>query len=387
MRKHPWIFSGAIEHSETEENGAWVEVCAFNRQFLGAGFFSPGNSIAVRIFTFEQVTPDTSFWVNKLTKCYELRKNCGLITESNSMYRLVHGEGDGMPGLIIDIFEKCAVIQAHTQGVFNSVTDIGDALKKVYGSSLETIYCKSKSAMHSNNESYDFFLLGDAAETVAKENGKAFHINWVTGQKTGFFLDQRPNRKLLGECVAELKQNQPIVSVLNTFSYSGGFSVYALASGADQVASVDVSQNAIDLCNANVTLNFSDTDKHHGLAEDVLKYLEHPTQQWDIVILDPPAFAKNMAKKHKAVMGYKRLNTLGFKAVKSGGLLFTFSCSQVIDTVLFENTVVAAALNAGVEAQILYRLGQGPDHPVNIYHPEGHYLKGLVLKVNPLQQS
>lgn len=381
LRKHPWVFSGAIQKSDTEEEGTWVALYSFDNKYLGSGFYSHGSSIAVRIFSFLNEIPDANFWSKKLATCFELRRKCNLISEENNMYRLVHGEGDGMPGLIIDIYNKTAVVQAHTAGVFMNMDAISAALQEVFKTNLDTIYCKSRASMHVDKPEYDYFLLGNNEETIAMENGQKFHINWVTGQKTGFFLDQRPNRKLLGDWVSQYKQVQESVSVLNTFSYSGGFSVFAMAEGANRVVSVDVSQTAIDLCNKNIELNFGSDARHTGIAEDVLKYLEHGDEKFDIVILDPPAFAKNMAKKHKAVMGYKRLNALGLKSVKPGGLLFTFSCSQVIDTSLFENTVVSAAHQAGIEAQILHRLGQGPDHPVNIYHPEGHYLKGLVLKI------
>jgi len=372
-RKHPWIFSGAIQEIEPCNSGDLIEILDHKGRFCGIGYSGTG-SIALRILSFEPVEINTHFWEQKFRSSLQLRQslNLGLNTPTNA-YRLVHGEGDGISGLIVDIYEKNAVIQAHTDGIFEQLESIAEALKIVMGDSLERIYSKSRASMH-DNEIEDQYLFGTTGTAIATENDMRFRINWEEGQKTGFFLDQRDNRALL-RTYSEDK------SVLNTFSYSGGFSVAALAGGANKCISVDISQHAIDLANDNIELNKMQ-DRHEGVCADVLKYLGEQTSDYDIVVLDPPAFAKSVKKKHAATMGYKRLNQLGLNRVKPGGLLFTFSCSQVIDTQLFEHTVRAAAIESGREAQILHRLSQGPDHPVNIFHPEGHYLKGLVLRVN-----
>ena len=372
-RKHPWIFSGAIQEIEPCNSGDLIEILDHKGRFCGIGYSGTG-SIALRILSFEPVEINTHFWEQKFRSSLQLRQslNLGLNTPTNA-YRLVHGEGDGISGLIVDIYEKNAVIQAHTDGIFEQLESIAEALKIVIGDSLERIYSKSRASMH-DNEIEDQYLFGTTGTAIATENDMRFRINWEEGQKTGFFLDQRDNRALL-RTYSEGK------SVLNTFSYSGGFSVAALAGGANKCISVDISQHAIDLANDNIELNKMQ-DRHEGVCADVLKYLGEQTSDYDIVVLDPPAFAKSVKKKHAATMGYKRLNHLGINRVKPGGLLFTFSCSQVIDTQLFEHTVRAAAIESGREAQILHRLSQGPDHPVNIFHPEGHYLKGLVLRVN-----
>ena len=372
-RKHPWIFSGALQEIEPCNSGDLIEILDYKGRFCGIGYSGTG-SIALRILSFEPVEINTQFWEQKFRSSLQLRQslNLGLNTPTNA-YRLVHGEGDGISGLIVDIYEKNAVIQAHTDGIFEQLESIAEALKIVMGDSLERIYSKSRASMH-DNEIEDQYLFGTTGTAIATENDMRFRINWEEGQKTGFFLDQRDNRALL-------RTYSGGKSVLNTFSYSGGFSVAALAGGANKCISVDISQHAIDLANDNIELNKMQ-DRHEGVCADVLKYLGEQTSDYDIVVLDPPAFAKSVKKKHAATMGYKRLNQLGLNRVKPGGLLFTFSCSQVIDTQLFEHTVRAAAIESGREAQILHRLSQGPDHPVNIFHPEGHYLKGLVLRVN-----
>jgi 23S rRNA (cytosine1962-C5)-methyltransferase len=284
----------------------------------------------------------------------------------------VHGEGDGLPGLIIDIYSKHAVIQTHSDGMYQHLDDISNALNTVFEDKLESIYSKSKAALHDTTIE-DEFLKGTAESTVALENGMKMKVNWVNGQKTGFFIDQRENRDLL-------RHYSKGKSVLNTFAYTGGFSVAALIGGATKVVSVDISKVATDLCTENTLLNGVD-ENHESITADVLQYLTEEKTMYDIVVLDPPAFAKSIKKKHSATMGYKRLNAMGLKRVSKGGLLFTFSCSQVIDETLFLNTVTAAAIEVGRSCRILHRLSQGPDHPVNIFHPEGHYLKGLVLMV------
>ena len=374
LRKHPWVFSGAIQELDDAYVGDWVQVFDSRNKLLGTGQVGDG-SIAIRMVAFEAIEPTVEFWKNKLQNCLNLRIHLGFgINTPTTAFRLVHGEGDNLPGLIIDIYNDCAVIQAHSLGMYNSLNHIAEALEQLNHLALKTIYNKSFAAMHGTVDE-DGFLLGDTAETIAKENGMLFKVNWVTGQKTGFFLDQRDNRALL-------KQFSKNRSVLNTFCYTGGFSVAALEGGANRVVSADISQTAINLANENAALLTLQQDQtHEGLVVDVMKYLNEDIEQFDIVVLDPPAFAKSLSKKHKAVMGYKRLNAMGLKRVKPGGLLFTFSCSQVVDDVLFANTVTAAGIEAGRNCRILYRLGQGADHPVNLYHPEGHYLKGLVIQV------
>ena len=374
LRKHPWVFSGAIQEIDEVYIGDWVQVFDHKGRLLGTGQVGDG-SIAIRMVAFEAIEPNTSFWQTKLANCLALRKQLGFgLKTPTTAYRLVHGEGDNLSGLIIDIYNDCAVIQAHSLGMYNSINHIAEALENLKDLKLKTIYNKSFAAMHGAVDP-DGFLLGDTAETIAKENNLLFTVNWVTGQKTGFFLDQRDNRDLLRRFAKDK-------SVLNTFCYTGGFSVAALAGGATQVISADISQTAIDLANNNASLmKLQPHQSHEGLVVDVMKHLGDVEQQFDIVVLDPPAFAKSLSKKHKAVMGYKRLNAMGMKRVSPGGLLFTFSCSQVVDDVLFANTVTAAGIEAGRNCRILYRLGQGADHPVNLYHPEGHYLKGLVIQV------
>jgi len=372
LRRHPWVFSGAIHEIEVVEEGDLVEVIDSRGNFLAIGMVGDG-SILVRIISFDKVNINRDFWKEKISVARALRSRLNLKLESNTnSYRLIHGEGDGLPGLIIDIYGEHAVVQAHTFGMHKIRMEVAEALKSEFGTALKTVYYKSKSALHRNDVS-DEFLLGDTIESVVLENNMKLNINWVEGQKTGFFLDQRVNRALLGTYAKDK-------SVLNTFAYSGGFSISALIGGATNVVSVDISMAAIELCNQNAELN-KVSEKHTAIAADVLAYLRDEKVNYDIVVLDPPAFAKSLKKKHAATMGYKRLNALGLQKVKSGGLLFTFSCSQVIDESLFINTVTAAAMEVGRECQILHRLSQGPDHPVNIFHPQGHYLKGLVLRV------
>ena len=371
-RKHPWIFSGALESIDPCTTGDLVQVYDYKNNWLACGHVGDG-SIAIRILSFTQQEIDAQFWVSRIQNCKDLRNKLSLgMNFPTNAYRLVHGEGDLLPGLIIDIYANTAVIQAHTDGMYLNLDAIAEAIKTVFGDEIAHIYSKSSAAMH-DAEIEDEFLLGDQHEVIATENNMKFKVNWVTGQKTGFFLDQRENRQLLGH-YSKGK------SVLNTFSYSGGFSVAALIGGATKVVSVDISQTAVTLGDENVALN-NLTENHISVQADVMKNLKDEPEMFDIVVLDPPAFAKSLTKKHQATMGYKRLNMLGLERVKPGGLLFTFSCSQVIDEKLFANTVTAAAIEVGRNCRILHRLGQGPDHPVNIFHPEGHYLKGLVLEV------
>lgn len=371
QRRHPWIFSGAVYGVSREINdGEMVDVVDSKNQHLGTGYFSDKGSIVVRILTFGEETFSENFWATKLQSAWYLRTQL-LDFEVTNAFRVIHGEGDGISGLIIDYYDKNWVIQAHSTGVFLQMEKIAEAIKSNFPEYCETIYCKSAGTLP--NTGTDYFLFGTNTETVAKENSILFSVNWVEGQKTGFFLDQRENRKLLGEFSKGKK-------VLNTFCYTGGFSIYAMNAGAELVTSVDISQKAVDLAASNMELNFPNAN-HKAVADDVFNFMKENHQIYDVIVLDPPAFAKSIKSKHTATQAYKRLNIAGLKALAPNGILFTFSCSQVIDDVLFYNTVAAAAIETGRNIRVLHKLEQGPDHPTNIYHPEGHYLKGLVLFV------
>jgi 23S rRNA (cytosine1962-C5)-methyltransferase len=371
QRRHPWVFSGAV-YAVTQElnDGEMVDVVDSENNHLGTGYFSDKGSIVVRILTFGTEVFSETFWKDKLQSAWYLRTQL-LDFEVTNAFRVIHGEGDGISGLIIDYYDKNWVIQAHSTGVFLQMKEIAKAIQSNFPNHCDTIYCKSAGTLP--NTGTDYFLLGTKADTLAKENNILFSVNWVEGQKTGFFLDQRENRKLLGEFSKGKK-------VLNTFCYTGGFSIYAMNAGAELVTSVDISQKAVDLAASNMELNFPKTN-HTAVADDVFNFMREHTQQYDVIVLDPPAFAKSIKSKHTATQAYKRLNIAGLKALAPNGILFTFSCSQVIDDVLFYNTVAAAAIESGRNIRVLHKLGQGPDHPTNIYHPEGHYLKGLVLFV------
>ena len=352
-----------------------VEVFSNEGQYLASGHFHEG-SIKVRIISFEKTTAGADFWLQRIKAAYDSRERLGLAdSEQTNVYRLIHAEGDGLPGLIIDIYGSVAVIQTHTLGMYNARHMITDALKAIYGTKLEAVFDKSsetmskQNAIHVSNE----FLLGNVQENVVVENDVKFYVNWVEGQKTGFFIDQRDNRSLLSKYSAGK-------TILNTFSYSGGFSMYALKAGAKEVHSVDSSKKAAELALRNAELN-GVSNHHHFFTEDAFDFLKKSHDKYDIVILDPPAFAKHLSAVEKAMIGYRNLNLEGFKQVKKGGMLFTFSCSQVMDKVLFRKVVFQAAAQSGRDVKILYQLSQGPDHPINIYHPEGEYLKGLVLQV------
>lgn len=347
-----------------------VDVVDAQNNHLGTGYFSDKGSIVVRILTFGKEPFDANFWAAKLQSAWTLRLKLLKLEETNA-FRLIHGEGDGIPGLIIDYYDKNWVIQAHSSGIYFQIENIANAIKENFSDYCETIYCKSSGTLP--NTGKDFFLHGDKAEVIAKENNILFAVNWVEGQKTGFFLDQRDNRKLLGH-YAKGKR------VLNTFCYTGGFSVYAMSAGAQLVTSVDISEKAVALAERNMELNYDDCN-HEAVASDVFDFLKEHNQQYDLIVLDPPAFAKSIKSKHTATQAYKRLNIAGLKSLAPKGILFTFSCSQVIDDVLFYNTIAAAAIETGRNIRVLHKLSQGPDHPTNIYHPEGHYLKGLVLYV------
>ena len=377
LRFHPWVFSGAIQTIEGEpEEGDLVEVYGTNGRFLGIGHYQIG-SIAVRILSFKPVTIDAAFWEERIRIAYTLRQTLELAgVENNNTYRLVHGEGDNLPGLVIDMYAHTAVMQAHSVGMDYARHQIAEALKAVLGDSLQNIYYKSEATLpyKANLDSEDGYLYGGEVEDIALENGLKFCVDWQKGQKTGFFVDQRENRSLL-ERYAKGR------SVLNMFCYTGGFSFYAMRGGAKVVHSVDSSAKAISLTNRNVELNFPGDPRHEAYAEDAFKYLEKMGSNYDLIILDPPAFAKHKNVLRNALQGYRKLNAIAFEKIKPGGILFTFSCSQVVSKENFRLAVFSAAAQSGRSVRILHQLTQPADHPVNIYHPEGEYLKGLVLYV------
>lgn len=376
LRFHPWVFSGAVRNGEGEfTDGDWVNVYDSRQQFLAAGFVNDG-SIVVKIYTYNPELPDFSFWNKKVKSAFDLRQVLGFLNnDKTNCYRLIHGEGDGFPGLIVDVYAGVAVFQAHSIGVFLHREMIAKAIVENSNGTINTVYNKSSKTLPKefaqNNE--DGFIIGTLAEQTVLENGHKFIIDWKTGQKTGFFLDQRENRALVANYVNGK-------SVLNTFSYTGGFSIYALKNGAKNVDSVDVSKPALDILDRNIEINGLNIQNHQSKNEDTLDFLKS-CNPYDIVILDPPAYAKSIAKRHNAVQGYKRLNIMGLEKVKRGGFLFTFSCSQVIDKQLFYQTVMSAAIESKRNIKVLHHLSQGADHPVNIFHPEGSYLKGLTLFV------
>jgi 23S rRNA (cytosine1962-C5)-methyltransferase len=377
-RFHPWVFSGAIARVEDEpEEGEIVDVYTSKKEFIACGHFQIG-SIAVRVLSFVQETIDHEFWVRKLAVAKDLRVALGLIgNPQNNTYRLVHGEGDNLPGLIIDVYDHTAVMQAHSAGMHVYRMEIADALSEVMGDVIENIYYKSETTLPFKADllsTENGFIKGGSPENVAMENGLKFHVDWLKGQKTGFFVDQRENRHLL-ERYAKGR------NVLNMFCYTGGFSFYAMRGGANLVHSVDSSAKAIDLTNENVELNFPGDARHKAYAEDAFKYLDRMGDQYDLIILDPPAFAKHRDALRNALRGYTKLNAKAFEKIRPGGILFTFSCSQVVNKENFRNAVFTAAAQSGRSVRILHQLTQPGDHPVNIYHPEGEYLKGLVLYV------
>ena len=376
-RFHPWVFSGAIARIEGEpEEGEIVDVYTSKKEFIACGHFQIG-SIAVRVLSFVQEIIDHNFWKQKLEVAYDLRRSLNLAgNPTNNTYRLVHGEGDNLPGLIIDVYDHTAVMQAHSVGMHVYRMEIAEALSEVMGDVIQNIYYKSETTLPFKAElgQENGFIKGGSPENVAMEYGLKFHVDWLKGQKTGFFVDQRENRHLL-ERYAKGR------NVLNMFCYTGGFSFYAMRGGANLVHSVDSSAKAIDLTNQNVELNFPGDTRHQAFAEDAFKYLDRMGDQYDLIILDPPAFAKHRDALRNALRGYSKLNAKAFEKIKPGGILFTFSCSQVVDKKDFRNAVFTAAAQSGRSVRILHQLTQPGDHPVNIYHPEGEYLKGLVLYV------
>ena len=376
-RFHPWVFSGAIHHLEGEpEEGEIVDVYTSKKEFIACGHFQIG-SIAVRVLSFVQEEIGYDYWKQRLEVAYRMRLALGLAENpQNNTYRLVHGEGDNLPGLIIDVYGKTAVMQAHSAGMHVDRMMIADALSEVMGGKIENIYYKSETTLPYKADlgPENGFIKGGSPENVAMEYGLKFHVDWLKGQKTGFFVDQRENRHLL-------EQYAKGRNVLNMFCYTGGFSFYAMRGGANLVHSVDSSSKAIDLTNQNVELNFPGDTRHQAFAEDAFKYLDRMGDQYDLIILDPPAFAKHRDALRNALRGYSKLNAKAFEKIKPGGILFTFSCSQVVDKKDFRNAVFTAAAQSGRKVRILHQLTQPADHPVNIYHPEGEYLKGLVLYV------
>lgn len=376
-RFHPWVFSGAIHRIEGEpEEGEVVNVYTSKNEFIAMGHFQIG-SIAVRVISFLEEDVNKDFWKRKLAVAYDLRKRIGLADNpTNNTFRLVHGEGDNLPGLIIDIYDKTAVMQAHSAGMHVYRMELAEALSEVMEGRIENIYYKSETTLPYKADlgPENGFLKGGSPENIAMEYGLKFHVDWLKGQKTGFFVDQRENRALLEKYAKDR-------NVLNMFCYTGGFSFYAMRGGAKLVHSVDSSAKAVDLTNKNVELNFPGDPRHTAYAEDAFKYLDRMGDQYDLIILDPPAFAKHKDALRNALQGYRKLNAKAFEKIKPGGILFTFSCSQVVTKDNFRTAVFTAAAMSGRSVRILHQLTQPADHPVNIYHPEGEYLKGLVLYV------
>lgn len=384
-RFHPWVFSGAIKkislppeyEGDDVKEGDVVEVYSAQNEFLGMGHYQIG-SIAIRMFSFKQVIPDFNFWKSKIQTAIDFRKQLNLVNNpGTNCYRLCFGEGDGLPGFIIDFYNGTAVFQSHSIGMHLIKDQFVKALQEIMGDSLKAVYDKSEETMPKQASikapnGYLWKKDDSSIETIALENNHKFYVDWEGGQKTGFFLDQRENRKLLGSYSKDK-------TVLNTFCYTGGFSVYAANEGAKEVHSIDISKKAIELTDKNIALN--NIKNHQSFAADTFDFLKHRENTYDIIVLDPPAFAKHQNVKHNAIMGYKRLNYEAIKQIKPGGLLFTFSCSQVVDKNTFNSTVMAAAIEAGRNVRVLNHLSQPPDHCINIFHPEGEYLKGLVVQV------
>ncbi len=378
LRFHPWVFSGAIKKMTGEvEEGDVVEVYSSQNQFLGMGHCQIG-SIAVRMFSFKEVVPDFEFWKSKLQAAYNFRTQLNLTNNTaTNCYRLCFGEGDGLPGFIIDYYNGTAVFQSHSIGLHLIKHEFVKALQEIYGARLNAVYDKSEEKMpkQASVEVANGYLWkreNATIENIALENNHQFYVDWEGGQKTGFFLDQRENRELLGHYSKDKV-------VLNTFCYTGGFSVYAAKAGATEVHSTDISKKAIELTDKNIELN--NIKNHTSFAIDTFEFLKNRENTYDIIVLDPPAFAKHQNVKHNAIMGYKRLNYEAIKQIKPGGLLFTFSCSQVVDKNTFNSTVMAAAIEAGRTVRVLHHLSQPADHAPSIFHPEGEYLKGLVVQV------
>lgn len=377
-RFHPWIFSGAIRNIEGNvEEGDIVEVYTHENEYIATGHYQIG-SIAVRVLTFEKNVIDKAFYRDKLQTAYRVREAAGIANRpGNNTFRLVHGEGDNLPGLVIDIYGKTAVMQAHSIGMHKAKHIIAETLLEIMGATIENIYYKSETTLpfKANLDDDNGFIIGGCNDDIAMENGLKFHVDWLKGQKTGFFIDQRDNRALLEKYAKDH-------SVLNMFCYTGGFSFYAMRGGARLVHSVDSSAKAIELTKKNVELNFANDGRHQAFTEDAFKFLDNINEKYDLIILDPPAFAKHRDAVRNALQGYKRLNVKALEKIEKGGILFTFSCSQVISKQDFRTSVFSASAIAKRNVRILHQLTQPADHPINIFHPEGEYLKGLVLYVD-----
>lgn len=382
LRRHTWIFSGAIERVECKDEikeGEIVEVYTKAGDFIARGHYQIG-SIAVRVLTFEKEEKiDQEWWNKRIAIAHDVRRSLSLTeNEKTNCYRLIHGEGDSLPGLVVDIYNTTAVVQCHSVGMYLSRMAIAEALRNTYGERITAIYDKSSQTVpfKAGLNAVDGYIWGssDHKSHVVYENGEKFLVNWEEGQKTGFFLDQRQNRELV-------KHYAKGRTVLNTFCYTGGFSVYAASGGALEVCSVDASERAVKLAEENMRLNFGPEYKHEAVAADAVEYIKQIGNKYDLIILDPPAFAKHHKVLGNAMQGYKRINARALSQIKSGGILFTFSCSQAVSKELFRTTVFSAAAIAGRKVRILHQLTQPADHPINIYHPEGEYLKGLVLYV------
>lgn len=376
-RFHPWVFSGAIHHMDEDiAEGDTVRVITADGNCIAVGHYQLG-TITVRVLSFDDIAIDHSFWQQRMQSALAMRESIGVANNpDNNTYRLIHGEGDNLPGLIIDCYGTTAVMQAHSVGMHVCREQICKALVEVMGDRIKNVYYKSETTLPFKAElgQENGFIYGHTDNNTAVENSLSFHVDWLKGQKTGFFVDQRENRSLL-EHYAKGK------SVLNMFCYTGGFSVYAMRGGANIVHSVDSSAKAIELTNHNVAMNFPNDNRHEAFCEDAFKYLDDNDKKYDLIVLDPPAFAKHRMALHNALKGYIRLNLKGLQRIKPGGILFTFSCSQAVSKENFRNAVFTAAAQAGRNVRILHQLHQPADHPVNIYHPEGEYLKGLVLYV------
>ncbi|QIA08744.1 class I SAM-dependent rRNA methyltransferase [Draconibacterium halophilum] len=379
LRFHPWVFSGAIKKMYgTPAEGDLVKVYSNKDQFLGIGHFQVG-SIAIRIVSFEEIEPDYDFWKSKIESAWNLRKKLGFENNAETnVFRLIHAEGDGMPGLVVDFYNGTAVMQMHSIGMYLIREELVKAMQEVMGDQLKAVYNKSEKTLpfKADVKSEDGYLFGspETSGNEVLEYGLRFKVDWEKGQKTGFFVDQRENRKL----VQDYSKDR---DVLNMFCYTGGFSFYAMQGGAKSVHSVDASAKAIDLTDENVELNFPGDERHKSTVVDGFEYLKDIQDKYDLIILDPPAFAKHRKTLPQALKGYKRINTRAFEQIRKGGILFTFSCSQVVSKEKFREAVFSAAAIAGRKVRILHQMSQPVDHPVNIYHPEGEYLKGLVLYV------
>lgn len=375
-RFHPWVFSGAIAKMDNGvEEGDIVAIYSYSGEFIAMGHFQIG-SITVRVLDFAQRDIDADFFFDRLQKAFDLRKSIGLIRPDNNAFRLVHGEGDFLPGLVVDVYDRTAVVQAHSPGMHFARNIIADALLRIADGLIKNVYYKSETTLpyKAQLDPQNDYIVGGFETNVAVENGLKFHVDWLKGQKTGFFVDQRDNRSLL-EHYANGR------SVLNMFCYTGGFSFYAMRGNAKLVHSVDSSAKAIQLTNENVELNFPGDPRHQAFAEDAFKFLNNMDDKYDLIILDPPAFAKHKSALKNALIGYRKLNAKAFEKIRPGGILFTFSCSQAVSKEQFRLAVFSAAAMSGRRVRILHQLTQPSDHPINIYHPEGEYLKGLVLYV------